>query len=78
VDRQGCTVENSERFFDRIGKLSEGILWKPYLRVNRVRCPNAVNIDRFPIVVKMKDVSMRCLRPKRAARPRWRPVSAQA
>jgi transposase len=51
-----------ERFFDRIGKLSEGIqfvcsdMWKPYLRVIRERCPNAVNIlDRFHIVAKMND-----------------------
>ena len=56
------TVESFEQFFDRIGKLSEGIqfvcsdMWKPYLRVIRERCPNAVNIlDRFHIVAKMND-----------------------
>ena len=56
------TVESFEQFFDRIGKLSEGIqfvcsdMWKPYLRVIRERCPDAVNIlDRFHIVAKMND-----------------------
>ena len=57
------TVESFEKFFDRIGKpLSDGIafvcsdMWKPYLRVIRERCPNAVNIlDRFHIVAKMND-----------------------
>jgi transposase len=31
-------------------------MWKPYLRVIRERCPNAINIlDRFHIVAKMNE-----------------------
>src|SRR6266851_948023 len=52
------TVESFEQFFNMIGKpLSDGIefvcsdMWKPYLRVIRERCANAINIlDRFHIV----------------------------
>lgn len=57
------TVASFEQFFDMIGKeLSEKIefvcsdMWKPYLRVIRERCTNALNIlDRFHIVAKMND-----------------------
>ena len=54
-------VETFEQFFDMIGPvLSEKIefvcsdMWKPYLRVIRERCSNALNIlDRFHIVQKL-------------------------
>jgi len=57
------TVESFGQFFTQIGKpLSDGIafvcsdMWKPYLRVIRERCPNALNIlDRFHIIAKMND-----------------------
>ena len=57
------TVESFEQFFTLIGKqLSEAIefvcsdMWKPYLRVIRERCTNAVNIlARIHIVAKMND-----------------------
>ena len=57
------TVESFEQFFNLIGKTTtDGIqfvcsdMWKPYLRVIRERCANAVNIlDRFHIVAKMND-----------------------
>ena len=57
------TVGSFEQFFTLIGKpLSESIefvcsdMWKPYLRVIRERCINAVNIlDRFHIVAKMNE-----------------------
>lgn len=57
------TVASFNQFFDMIGKdLSEKIefvcsdMWKPYLRVIRERCTNALNIlDRFHIVAKMND-----------------------
>lgn len=57
------TVASFEEFFTMIGKdLSEKIefvcsdMWKPYLRVIRERCINALNIlDRFHIVAKMND-----------------------
>lgn len=57
------TVESFEQFFNMIGKqLCEGIefvcsdMWRPYLRVVRERCVNALNIlDRFHIVAKMNE-----------------------
>ena len=58
------TVESFEQFFTLIGKpLSEAIefvcsdMWKPYLRVIRERCTNAVNIlpASFHIVAKLND-----------------------
>ena len=57
------TVKTFEEFFDMIGSdLSLKIefvcsdMWKPYLRVIRERCSNALNIlDRFHIVAKMND-----------------------
>jgi transposase len=58
------TVESFEQFFIMIGQLlAEKIafvcsdMWKPYLRVIRERCSQAVHIlDRFHIVAKMNDV----------------------
>lgn len=55
------TVKTFEEFFDMLGSdLSSKIefvcsdMWKPYLRVIRERCSNALNIlDRFHIVAKM-------------------------
>ena len=55
------TVATFEQFFDMIGfELSTKIefvcsdMWKPYLRVIRERCSNALNIlDRFHIVQKL-------------------------
>jgi len=57
------TVASFTQFFDLIGKpLADAIhfvcsdMWKPYLRVIRERCVNAVNIlDRFHIVAKMNE-----------------------
>lgn len=57
------TVKTFEEFFDMIGAdLAVKIefvcsdMWKPYLRVIRERCSNALNIlDRFHIVAKMND-----------------------
>lgn len=57
------TVASFEQFFTMIGTdLSAKIefvcsdMWKPYLRVIRERCTNALNIlDRFHIVAKMND-----------------------
>jgi transposase len=55
------TVATFEEFFDMIGADLTGKIefvcsdmWKPYLRVIRERCSNALNIlDRFHIVAKM-------------------------
>lgn len=57
------TVATFEQFFDMIGpELTDKIefvcsdMWRPYLRVIRERCSNALNIlDRFHIVAKMND-----------------------
>jgi len=57
------TVKTFEGFFDMIGADLSGKIefvcsdmWKPYLRVIRERCSNALNIlDRFHIVAKMND-----------------------
>jgi transposase len=77
------TVESFAAFFDRIGKLSEGIqfvcsdMWKPYLRVIRDRCPNAVNIlDRFHIVAKMNDAldQVRAEEARRLVQDGYQPV----
>jgi transposase len=77
------TVERFAAFFDRIGKLSEGIqfvcsdMWKPYLRVIRERCPNAVNIlDRFHIVAKMNDAldEVRAEEARRLVQDGYQPV----
>ena len=78
------TVESFEKFFTLIGKpLSEGIefvcsdMWKPYLRVIRERCTNAVNIlDRFHIVAKMNDAldDVRAAEARRLAQDGYQPV----
>jgi len=55
------TVATFEQFFEMIGTDLSGKIefvcsdmWKPYLRVIRARCSNALNIlDRFHIVAKM-------------------------
>jgi transposase len=57
------TAATFHQFFDMIGaELTGGIeyvcsdMWKPYLRVIRERCTNAINIlDRFHIVAKLND-----------------------
>ena len=57
------TVESFNQFFDMIGKALSGKIefvcsdmWKPYLRVIRERCGQALNIlDRFHIVAKMNE-----------------------
>ena len=78
------TVASFEQFFMLIGRpLSEGIefvcsdMWKPYLRVIRERCPNALNIlDRFHIVAKMNDAldDVRAAEARRLARDGYEPV----
>jgi transposase len=78
------TVESFEQFFTLIGKpLSEAIefvcsdMWKPYLRVIRERCTNAVNIlDRFHIVAKMNDAldDVRAAEARRLAQDGFEPV----
>jgi transposase len=78
------TVESFEQFFTLIGKpLSESIefvcsdMWKPYLRVIRERCTNAVNIlDRFHIVAKMNEAldDVRAAEARRLAQDGYQPV----
>jgi transposase len=78
------TVESFEQFFTLIGTpLSEAIefvcsdMWKPYLRVIRERCTNAVNIlDRFHIVAKMNDAldDVRAAEARRLAQDGFEPV----
>lgn len=60
---QERTVETFEKFFEMIGAdVSSGIeficsdMWKPYLKVIREKCGQALHIlDRFHIVAKMND-----------------------
>src|SRR5262249_4584746 len=78
------TVEGFEQFFNLIGKTtSDGIqfvcsdMWKPYLRVIRERCANAVNIlDRFHIVAKMNDAldDVRAAEARRLIEDGYQPV----
>jgi transposase len=78
------TIESFEPFFTMIGKqLSEGIefvcsdMWKPYLRVIREQCPNALNIlDRFHIVAKLNDAvsDVRAAEARRLAKDGYEPV----
>ena len=78
------TVESFEQFFNLIGKTtSDGIqfvcsdMWKPYLRVIRERCANAVNIlDRFHIVAKMNDAldDVRAAEARRLIQDGYQPV----
>jgi transposase len=78
------TMESFEQFFNLIGKTtSDGIqfvcsdMWKPYLRVIRERCANAVNIlDRFHIVAKMNDAldDVRAAEARRLIQDGYQPV----
>jgi transposase len=78
------TVESFEQFFTLIGTaLSEKIeyvcsdMWKPYLRVIRQRCSNAINIlDRFHVVAKMNKAldEVRAGEARRLAQDGYEPV----
>jgi transposase len=78
------TVESFEQFFTLIGAtLSQKIeyvcsdMWKPYLRVIRERCSNAINIlDRFHVVAKMNKVldEVRAGEARRLAQDGYEPV----
>ena len=78
------TVKTFEEFFDMIGAdLSAKIefvcsdMWKPYLRVIRERCSNALNIlDRFHIVAKMNDAlnDVRAAESRRLVQDGYEPV----
>jgi transposase len=78
------TVESFEQFFTLIGTpLSEKIeyvcsdMWKPYLRVIRERCSNAVHIlDRFHVVAKMNKAldEVRAGEARRLAQDGYEPV----
>jgi transposase len=82
------TVESFEQFFNFIGtSLSERIefvcsdMWKPYLRVIRERCTNAINIrDRFHIVAKMNEAldDVRAAEARRLAQDGYQPVLKRA
>lgn len=60
---QERTIETFEKFFQMIGpEVASGIefvcsdMWKPYLKVIRERCSQALHVlDRFHIVAKMND-----------------------
>ena len=77
-------MESFEQFFNLIGKTtSDGIqfvcsdMWKPYLRVIRERCANAVHIlDRFHIVAKMNDAldDVRAAEARRLIQDGYQPV----
>jgi len=78
------TVETFEQFFDMIGTDLTGKIefvcsdmWKPYLRVIRERCGNALNIlDRFHIVAKMNDAvdNVRAAESRKLAQGGFEPV----
>lgn len=78
------TIESFEQFFVSIGnQLCEGIefvcsdMWKPYLRVIRERCTNALNIlDRFHIVAKMNEAldDVRAAEARRLAQDGYEPI----
>jgi transposase len=78
------TVKMFEGFFDMIGEdLSSKIefvcsdMWRPYLRVIRERCSNALNIlDRFHIVAKMNDAlnDVRSAESRKLAQDGFEPV----
>jgi transposase len=78
------TVESFDQFFALIGKqLCDGIefvcsdMWKPYLRVIRERCVNALNIlDRFHIVAKMNEAldDVRAAEARRLAQDGYQPI----
>jgi transposase len=78
------TMESFNQFFDMIGaELSARIefvcsdMWKPYLRVIRERCGQALNIlDRFHIVAKMNEAldDVRAAESRRLAQDGYEPV----
>jgi transposase len=78
------TARSFEQFFNMIGEpLSEGIqyvcsdMWRPYLKVIKERCSNAINIlDRFHIVAKMNDAldDVRAAEARRLAQDGHRPL----
>jgi len=78
------TVESFEQFFAMIGKEMAGQIefvcsdmWKPYLKVIRERCGQAIHIlDRFHIVAKMNDAldDVRAAEARRLARDGYEPV----
>jgi len=78
------TVATFEQFFDMIGtELTDKIefvcsdMWRPYLRVIRERCSNALNIlDRFHIVAKMNDAldDVRAAESRKLAQDGFEPV----
>ena len=81
------TVKTFEGFFDMIGADLAGKIefvcsdmWKPYLRVIRERCSNALNIlDRFHIVAKMNDAlgDVRAAESRKLAQDGFEPVLAK-
>ncbi len=81
------TVKTFEEFFDMIGADLAGKIefvcsdmWKPYLRVIRERCSNALNIlDRFHIVAKMNDAlgDVRAAESRKLAQDGFEPVLAK-
>lgn len=78
------TVKTFEGFFDMIGEDLSGKIefvcsdmWRPYLRVIRERCSNALNIlDRFHIVAKMNDAlnDVRSAESRKLAQDGFEPV----
>jgi transposase len=78
------TMKTFRQFFDLLGKeRSSGIefvcsdMWKPYLRVIRERCSQALHIlDRFHIVAKMNDAlnEVRAQEARRMKREGYEPV----
>lgn len=81
---QERTIETFNQFFDMIGKELAGKIefvcsdmWKPYLRVIRERCSQALNIlDRFHIVAKMNETldDVRAAEARRLAQDGYEPV----
>ena len=78
------TVETFEKFFQMIGpELSAKIefvcsdMWKPYLKVIREKCGQALHIpDRFPIVKKLQQAvdDVRAAEAKRMASDGYEPI----
>jgi transposase len=78
------TVESFEQFFVMLGKEVAGQIgfvcsdmWKPYLKVIRERCSQAIHIlDRFHIVAKMNDAvdDVRAAEARRLAHDGYEPV----
>ena len=78
------TIETFERFFTLIGEQISGQIqfvcsdmWKPYLRVIRERCPQALNIlDKFHIVAKLNEAldDVRAAEARRMAQAGYEPL----